>query len=205
MPWCGNPWKSYRNFLVRMVDAWICKFVKGDRWFLGGNKLQGRHRHSVDIFRTYCIFETETIVGFGNDRENLKVETMKSQQDLKTDRSFISQHPTSLQCHDVMCHCRCSFWDVPPFIPLDARASKRYGPSSWKLLQPLLRTMRCFSQSLQMQEERFYMDISSGGGPQGNCQQVDAWIFKIAFLSSLWGHCVWGPIQFLQGVLLKTT
>ena len=56
-----------------------------------------------------------------------------------------------------------------------------------------------------MQEERFYMDISSGGGPQGNCQQVDAWICKIAFLSSLWGHCVWGPIQFLQGVLLKTT
>lgn len=90
-------------------------------------------------------------------------------------------------------------------IPLEARASKRYGPSSWKLLQPLLRTMRCFSQSLQMQEERFYMDISSGGGPQGNCQQVDAWICKIAFLSSLWGHCVWGPIQFLQGVLLKTT
>lgn len=81
----------------------LVEFVKGDRWFLGGNKLQGRHRYSVDIFRTYCIFETETIVGFGDDRENLKVETMKSQQDLKTDRSFRNHNIQPLYSGTTSC------------------------------------------------------------------------------------------------------
>lgn len=114
---------------------------------------------------------------------------MKSQQDLKTDRSFRNHNIQPLYCVTTSCSLSVQFLGCST-IPLEARASKRYGPSSWKLLQPLLRTMRCFSQSLQMQEERFYMDISSGGGPQGNCQQVDAWICKIAWIFFFKGMCV---------------
>ena len=58
-----------------------------------------------------------------------------------------------------------------------------------------------FSKFADARGKMLYMDISSGGGPQGNCQQVDAWICKIAWIFPK-GMCVF-IVQFLQGVLLK--
>ncbi len=135
----------------------------------------------------YCMGQNHDAI-LQNDRI-LRFET-ESQQDLY--RPQLHFTTSNLCCVTVQ------FWMFQP-LPTLARASKRYGPSSWKLLQPLLRTMRCFPESLRRGEGLRYF-FRRGTWGYSYC-----WCRNIPDCRDLHkGRLCW-IVQFLHGVLLKTT
>ena len=178
----------------------LVEFVKGDRWFFGWQ--QGPtvgSRHSVDIFRTYCIFETETIVVsemiVKSEGWNYEVTTRSE------NRPQLHFTTSNLFTVSLSCSLSVQFLDVPPFpwmpgLPnVTVQALGSFCNHCSEQCVAFLKVCRCKRKDftwtfLQEADLRVIVNKLMHG-------------YARLHGSSFSRACVFLIVQFLQGVLLK--
>lgn len=180
----------------------LVEFVKGDRWFFGWQQTP-RVDTGIQLifFRTYCIFETETIVV---SEMIVKILRLKLWSHNKIWKQTAASGITTSNLFTVSrrhVHCRCSFWDVPPFpwkpgLPnVTVQALGSFCNHCSEQCVAFLKVCRCKRKDftwtfLQEADLRVIVNKLMHG-------------YARLHGSSFSRACVFLIVQFLQGVLLK--